>query len=148
MTPAEADSGARAGPDAGTGARAPDDERPSVERAIRVTIIIGVAITMALVIAGLVLLAVHGDTSLAEGTVAEVVHFPNPALRLDLATIAQGVRHGRASSLIEAGLLVLVLTPLVREAVAGVVYARRREWVFVALAAAVVVVLAWTWRGF
>ena len=121
---------------------------PSVERALRVTIMVGVAITMACIVSGLVVLAVRGDASLAGDTVAEIVHYPNPAFRLDLATVVRGVRHGRASSLIEAGLLVLVLTPLVREAVAGVVYARRREWVFVALAAAVVVVLAWTWRGF
>jgi uncharacterized membrane protein len=131
-----------------TDTRGADAGGPSVESAMRVTLIIGVAITMVFIVAGLVLLAVRGDASFAVGTVAEVARFPNSALRLNLATVARGVRHGRASSLIEVGLLVLVLTPLVREAVAGVVYARRREWLFVAFAVVVVVVLAWTWRGF
>ena len=121
---------------------------PSVEKALRATILVGVAITMACIVSGLVVLAVRGDSSLAGDTVADIVHYPNAAFRLDLGTVLRGVWHGRASSLIEAGLLVLVLTPLVREAVAGVVYARRREWVFVVLAAAVVVLLGWTWRGF
>jgi uncharacterized membrane protein len=136
VRPAEADID-----DRGAGA-------PSVEAAMRATIIIGVAITLTLVIAGLLVLLVRGDPSLAGGSVAKIVRFPNAAFRIDLGSVIVGVRRGRASALIEAGLLVLVVTPLVRETVAGVVYARRREWVFVGLATAVVLVLAWTWRAF
>jgi uncharacterized membrane protein len=59
------------------------------------------------------------------------------ALALSVPTIVRQAVHGQGFALMEAGLLVLVITPVLRVAVSLVLFGRHRDWPFMALTAAV-----------
>jgi uncharacterized membrane protein len=59
------------------------------------------------------------------------------ALAMSVPTILREAVHGQGFALMEAGLLVLVITPLLRVAVSLVLFGRHRDWLFMGLTAAV-----------
>jgi uncharacterized membrane protein len=59
------------------------------------------------------------------------------ALALSVPTIVRQAAHGQGFALMEAGLLVLVITPVLRVAVSLVLFGRHRDWPFMALTAVV-----------
>jgi uncharacterized membrane protein len=101
---------------------------------------VGVATAAILVLFGLVLFVVqdHGhdrtslDTALGRHTTVRPLH---PADVLD------GLGAGKPAAFIELGLLVLILTPIVRVAMTLVLFERQRDWTFVALSGVVLAIL-------
>ena len=50
-----------------------------------------------------------------------------------LATIAQGLRNTSALALIQAGLVLLIATPVLRVAATAAIFAKNRDWLYVAI---------------
>ena len=98
-----------------------------VDRMVRDTLIAGVTLGMALLGVGLVL-TLAGRGGLAHTSLRAV-----PAFR--------AAAHGRAEGFYSLGLLVLILTPFVRVIGSIVAFTVLREWRFVAVTTAVLLVM-------
>ena len=96
--------------------------------AVSRTLTAGTAVSLSLMAAGLVL-------SLARGG-------PLPDAATPLGGLAAGLQAGDPATLMSLGLLVLLATPAARVAVLAWQFARRREWIFVAVSLTVLGVLA------
>lgn len=55
----------------------------------------------------------------------------------DLPAIARGAARGDGLALVELGILILVLTPVLRVATALALFARERDWLYTAIASIV-----------
>jgi len=105
-----------------------------VERVVRWTLLVGVALSVAVMAVGLTLAVLAGD-GLPHGAV--------PAARLPRALAA-----GEAAAWLTLGLLVLVATPFVRVAGSLVAFAREGDRRYVAVTAAVLAVMCvGVWLG-
>jgi uncharacterized membrane protein len=104
----------------------------------------GGVIAAALLVAagGVSLLASSGDTKVDFGTFVGTL----PSLR-DPLQIVTGAVSLRANSLIQLGLLVLVLTPVARVVFSLIAFAEQRDRLYVVLAGIVLVVLALSLTG-
>jgi len=98
-----------------------------VDRMVRDTLIAGVTLGMALLGVGLVL-TLAGRGGLAHTSLRAV-----PAFR--------AAAHGRAAGFYSLGLLALILTPFIRVIGSIVVFAAARDWRFVAVTSAVLVIM-------
>lgn len=96
--------------------------------AVSRTLTAGVAASLSLMAAGLVL-------SLARGG-------PLPNAATPLGSLAAGLGAGDPAALMSLGLLTLLATPAARVAVLAAQFARNREWIFVAISLTVLGVLA------
>lgn len=67
---------------------------------------------------------------------------PAPALPHSLASIFNGVRQGRGAAVLSCGVLLLILTPVLRVASAAVLFARGRDRLYACLACTVFAILA------
>ena len=63
-----------------------------------------------------------------------------PALRRPSSVISE-VAHGRGRALIQFGLLLLIATPVARVAFSALIFARQRDWTYVAMTLFVLAVL-------
>jgi uncharacterized membrane protein len=99
----------------------------SLNRYVRLVLVAGMSVSVALLALGLVMYAFlpHGH----EATLG-----PIQALQAALAGDPIGV--------LDLGLMLLIATPLMRVIVALLVFARGREWRFVAVSATVLLVIA------
>lgn len=88
----------------------------------------GLVLAVALMVAGFVLAAARGEGSMPRASSIVAV----PGLLADL----------EPAGFFDLGLLVLLATPAARVLALFVAFARRREWVFAALSAAVLAILA------
>jgi uncharacterized membrane protein len=112
----------------------------TMERWLGRVLRVGVTTAAALVLFGLILFVAHDhgqnrtslDTALGRHTTIEPLR---PAAVLD------GLGAGKPAAYIELGLLVLILTPIVRVAMTLLLFERQRDWTFVALSGAVLTVL-------
>jgi uncharacterized membrane protein len=103
----------------------------------------GVIVAAVLVAAGGVSLLVrHGDTPVDLGAFVGAL----PALR-DPLQIVRGALAFQATSLIQLGLLVLVLTPVARVAFSAVAFGVQRDRLYVVLTGIVLVVLTLSLTG-
>jgi len=98
-----------------------------VDRMVRTTLIVGVVVGMTLLGVGLAL-TLAGRGGLADTSLRAV-----PAFR--------AAAHGRAEGFYSLGLLVLILTPFVRVIGSIVAFTALREWRFVAVTSAVLLVM-------
>jgi uncharacterized membrane protein len=88
------------------------------------------------------MLAQPGTLSLEELTA-----YPGTGFPVDVAGVVTGVAALDPVALIQAGLLLLIATPLLRVVLAGLFFCRQREWLFAVVSLAVLSVLVWGWRG-
>lgn len=88
----------------------------------------GVIVSALLTLGGLIA-ALRGRVSLHQ--------IRHHGLVLSVPTIVRQALHGQGFALMEAGLLVLVITPVLRVAVSLVLFGRHRDWLFLGLTAAV-----------
>jgi uncharacterized membrane protein len=79
--------------------------------------------------------------------VGDLLRYPGEAFAHDLRGVLAGMRARDPLALVQAGLLVLIATPLLRVGLAGLVFCRQRDWLFSAVALAVLALLLWGWRG-
>lgn len=116
---------------------------PSLETVLRIGLTVGVLLAFALLLVGL------GGVVLQPGAppIEDALRYPNGGFPRDLLGVARGVGEGRPLAVVQAGLLMLIATPLIRVGLAGLVFCRERDWLFAVVALAVLVLLLWGWRG-
>lgn len=102
--------------------------RDPASAAVSRTLTAGVAASMICMASGYVLALLHGG--------------PLPDSATPLPELAAGLRSGEPAAVMSLGLLALLATPAARVAVLIWQFARRREWLFVAVSLTVLGVLA------
>ena len=108
-----------------------------LELAMARVLILGVRIASTLVIAGAALfLWRHGWE-----TISYHLFLGEPAALLSLPAILHSVLQGHGRALIQLGLICLVLTPVVRVAMACLKFAQEKDYVYVGVSAFVLLVL-------
>jgi len=105
----------------------PDRRAEPIDRVVRGTLVAGVAISTALLVAGLAL------TALGHGGVPDVT--------LGLGEAFRGLAHGEPDAYYSLGLLVMILTPFVRVIGSVVAFAVERDWRYVAVTATVLAIM-------
>jgi uncharacterized membrane protein len=114
----------------------PSDRR--MANLISLTLRIGVLASAALIILGLVIYAINdGDPKTVDDALGKNGEIP----QVRPSTILDGLADGSPSAFIELGILVLILTPIVRVALTTWLFERKRDWIFVGLAGFVLIVL-------
>jgi len=97
----------------------------------------GVVSSVLVMLTGIIFSFVHGTVSLERMQTAR--------FKYDPAAVLRGVIHGRGQSIIEAGIYLLVLTPVVRVLMSMILFIlAERDWVYGAIT---LVVLALTLAG-
>ena len=96
--------------------------------AVSLTLALGVASSLTAMAAGYLLALVRGG--------------PLPAAATPVGELAAGLVMGDPGAVMSLGLLLLLATPAARVAVLVWQFARRREWIFVAVSLTVLAVLA------
>jgi uncharacterized membrane protein len=107
-----------------------DAIRPEIERRIGRTLVVLTYVAVALLVAGVVLMLANGISPLD----------PSPAF--DPATIVADIVALRPVGFLWLGLLVVLATPIVRVAGAGIGYALDRQWSMVLVAMGILTVIA------
>jgi uncharacterized membrane protein len=102
------------------------------------TLRIGVLTSAALIVLGLVLFFA---TDKGPQTVDEALGKTGEIAQVRPSTIIDGLRDTSPESYIQLGILVLILTPIIRVAMTAWLFARQRDWTFVTLAAIVLCIL-------
>lgn len=102
--------------------------RDAASAAVSLTLAGGVTASMTLMAGGFALALLRGG--------------PIPAQATPMSGLATGLRAFDPAALMSLGLMILLATPAVRVAVLVWQFARRREWVFVAISLTVLAVLA------
>lgn len=107
------------------------------------TLRIGVGLALAVCLAGgSVYLVRHGGEALPDYTQFSYTDPAfHPAESTTLPGICGGVLAGSGRSLIQLGVLVLILTPVVRVLLSLLGYLRQRDWLYAAITAAVLAVI-------
>lgn len=131
----------------------PSDQRPSgdmaetpadvqMELAVSVLLRIGVWASLVLVVLGTVLVYVHHPGYLSQPTELLRLITPGTAEFPDtLAGVFQGLLHYEGRSLVLVGLLLLILTPVLRVAVSVGFFLWQRDWLFSAITGLVLALL-------
>lgn len=101
----------------------------------------GVLIAAAVIGFGVLLLLIEGPGPGDPTSLAQLDARGNRAISIDPAMILAGVSQLRAASVIELGILLLILTPVTRVAMTVVLFARQHDRVFVLITCVVLVVL-------
>ncbi len=102
---------------------------------------IGVATSLAIIVAGLVLTFIHHPSYMTTVSELERLTDPGAAFPHTLSDIADGVIIWRGQAVISLGLIVLIGTPIARVAVSVVAFAFQRDWVFVLITSLVLAIL-------
>lgn len=102
------------------------------------TLRFGVFTSAALIVLGL---AMYFATDKGPHTVDDALGKTHEIALVRPSTIVDGLRGTSPESFIQLGILVLILTPVVRVAMTAWLFARQRDWTFVTLAAIVLVIL-------
>jgi uncharacterized membrane protein len=106
------------------------DERLDIEPLIGRLLVLMTYVSVALLVVGVALMLIDGISPL------------DAAPAFDPATIVADITSLRPVGFLWLGLIVVVLTPIVRVVVAGLGYARDREWVMVLVAIGILSVIA------
>ena len=101
---------------------------------------IGVGLAAAIVlVAGIRLLAVHGGVAPEYG-----VFRGEPEALRSVSQILRGALNGDARSQSQAGILLLIATPIARVVFALFAFAVRKDWTYVAISAAILTILVYS----
>lgn len=103
-----------------------------VEQVIGVLLITGVSIAAAVVAIGAVLYLIHNRHEPMHYSNYEAGHYPWPAL-LTPEGIVREAMTGSGRAIIQAGMLLLILTPIMRVAFSVFAFARERDWLYVGI---------------
>ncbi len=126
------------GSKADPGATAPrKDEDPARATELMVSAVLrsGVIISAAVIVFGIVLLAIHGFKGIG-GSVDAVQNYPH-----SLGLVVAGLARLDPLSVISFGLLLIIITPVTRVAVSIIAFAMEGDWRYVGITAIVLAVL-------
>jgi uncharacterized membrane protein len=94
----------------------------------------GLVVSLTVMLVGILFSFVHGTVSLKRMTTDPFDYHPSH--------IIEGIRQGHGKSIIEAGIYLLLLTPIMRVAVSVVLFAfEEHDWFYTAVTAAVLMLV-------
>jgi uncharacterized membrane protein len=102
---------------------------------------VGVLTSMALILVGLVLMFLHHPSYLRSAEALQRLTSPGAAFPQTLPDVVAGLREGHGQSVVVVGLLVLIVTPILRVALSIVLFALERDHAFVVITTAVLTIL-------
>jgi uncharacterized membrane protein len=102
---------------------------------------LGVTLSLATILVGLVLMFVHHPDYLRSSADLARLTSPGAALPHSLRDVIEGVRIWRGQAVVALGLTMLILTPILRVAVSIIAFVIERDRVFIAVTSAVLAVL-------
>ena len=105
------------------------DGAERMARPVQITLGVGLVIGALMLLAGVIIVLVKHEPRPNE---------PPPGIRV----LIEGARKGEGVALLDLGLLVLVLTPLLRVVVLGIGWALERQWRFALVAFVVLILLS------
>lgn len=109
---------------------------------------VGVTLSLVLVLMGLLTCFFHHPQYIASKQALDGLIAPGAAFPCTLSDVFAGVAAFRGQAIIALGLLVLILTPIMRVAISIAVFLEERDWLFAAITAAVLAVLLFSfWLG-
>ena len=103
---------------------------------------VGVLASMTFVLAGLGLMFFHHPSYFLSAQELQRLTSPGAAFPKSLPEVAAGLRDRRGQSVVVVGLLILIVTPILRVALSMVLFALERDPTFVVITAAVLSILA------
>lgn len=112
-----------------------------IELLISYVLRIGVLIAAAFIAVGLVMFFVDVANGTTSGQAKEILKHGGKQITVSWTSIAHGVTHGDALSVIELGLLILILTPVSRVLLTVVLFLIEKDPVFVTVSVIVLFVL-------
>jgi uncharacterized membrane protein len=112
-----------------------------VEIAISWVLRIGVVTSLAVVVAGLVLMFARRPELLSSTTALQEITQPGAVFPHTLSAVFQGVSRLNGEAIVAIGLLLLILTPVARVAVSVLAFLYQRDRVFTFITLAVLIIL-------
>ncbi|WP_195573816.1 DUF1634 domain-containing protein [Paenibacillus sp. 1001270B_150601_E10] len=103
-----------------------EDVELLVSKVIRVSVLI----SSGGIVCGLILFVITGQSG-----------YPGDMYPTTLSTVVRGVLQLKPYGVMAAGLLLLILTPVIRVAVSILVFIKEKDWLYIAITAAVFVIL-------
>jgi uncharacterized membrane protein len=101
----------------------------------------GVLLSATIILFGLALYLVRGPDAGEPQRLADVLGNGGQTTAISPGSIWTGVAHGRATGIIELGVLLLILTPMTRVAMTVLLFLVQRDTVYVAITLTVLVIL-------
>lgn len=112
-----------------------------VERGVNVVLRVGVVMSLAVIVAGMLLSALHHPKLiLSHNELARLV-VPGAAFPHTISEVARGIAALQGTAVMMAGLLLLLLLPVVRVALTGLIFVYQKDWVFVVITLGVLALL-------
>jgi uncharacterized membrane protein len=113
----------------------------NVELVISTLLRVGVVVSLAIVIAGLVLSFAHHREYWSSPSMLKQITTPGRVVPHGIGDVVRGMAQMRGEAVIALGLLLLIATPVLRVAVSIAVFVIERDWVFVVVTAFVLAML-------
>ena len=101
----------------------------------------GVLLSMALIFIGLALMFLHNPSYVRSAEALQRLTSPGAAFPHALPDVIAGLRDRHGQSVVALGLLILILTPILRVAISIVLFALERDHAFVVITTAVLSIL-------
>lgn len=114
---------------------------PFVERVIAVWLRVGVLISIALILLGFAISFVRYPAALTDPELFQQLTAPGAIFPYKLADLSEQLLALRGRAIVTLGILVLLLTPVVRVLLSIIAFIFERDWVYVAMTTGVFVLL-------
>ena len=102
---------------------------------------IGVIASLLVLLTGLLLMFVHHPSYIQSGADFHNLTTPGAAFPHSIHDVSEGIVAGRGQAVVTLGLLLLIITPILRVAVSIVAFAIQRDRVYVVITSAVLLIL-------
>ncbi|HEV2175091.1 MAG TPA: DUF1634 domain-containing protein [Nitrospira sp.] len=100
----------------------------------------GVLISAVIILAGGAAFLILGPASTEPHSIQQLKQ-GDYTIRASMSLIVRGLKHRRATAVVDVGILALIITPVLRVAMTVVLFFLQRDWVFVGITAIVLSVL-------
>ena len=112
-----------------------------IHTAIVVVLRVGVILSIVMIVIGLSVTFVHHPEYFSSRPALGALTSPGAHYPRTLSGVAAGIGRWEGQAMVMAGLLVLIATPVARVALSVVIFAIVRDWLYMALTAAVFAIL-------
>jgi len=112
-----------------------------IELLIRWLLRVGVVTSLSMVFIGLLLMFIHHPSYLVSMVDLQRLTSPGAAFPHTLREVVNGLMFGRGQAVVAVGLLLLIVTPIMRVAVSIIAFAVQRDRAFVFITSVVLIIL-------